>query len=221
MTSPADLRPQIRVSWDAAYRPAARALASAFAADAAWSTELRTERARRVVLQRLMSALTEEAARHGGLLVARAEAKVVGAACVWAPGFHPTPRPSALYLLAGAAIVRHAGLRTLRLLQRWRLLQRADPERHHWHLALIGVAPRWQRAGVGSLLMEAYLQRVRDAGGTAYLETSRPELVEWYGRSGFEVREQLLLPGLRTAWTMWRAPSDHEPADVRAISAPV
>ena len=160
-----------------------------------------------MVLARLLSVLTAEAATHRGLLIARAEGEVVGAACVWMPAFHPAPRPTRLYLLAGAAIVRHAGLRTLRVLERWRAVQRADPAANHWHLAMLGVQPSSQGRGIGTTLMTAYLHRVDEANGAAYLETGRPELVAWYARFGFGVRDELVLPGGRTAWTMWREPA--------------
>lgn len=207
MESAAEARRNLEISWGDPHRPAARALQRAFAADPAWSAELRTPRARSVVLARLLSVLAAEAAEHGGLLIAQADGQMVGAACVWTPGFHPTPRLTSMYFLAGAAIIRHAGLRTLRLLQRWRAVQRADPAAAHWHLALLGVEPRWQRRGVGNALMAAYLRRVDSANGAAYLETGRPELLAWYSQFGFHGRAKLALSGRRTAWTMWREPA--------------
>ena len=203
----AGVRPDLEVSWEDSHHRAARVLVSAFAADPSWSSELRTPRARQVVLARLLSVLTVEAAAHRGLLIARDDREVVGAACVWMPGFHPTPRPTGLYLVAGVAIVRHAGIRTLRVLQRWRAVQRADPAAEHWHLAMLGVQPSWQGRGVGTSLVTAYLRRVDEAHGAAYLETGRLELVAWYARFGFGVRDELVLPGGRTAWTMWREPA--------------
>ena len=129
------------------------------------------------MLTRLHSVLAAEAAEHGGMLIAQADGKVVGAACVWMPGFHPRPRPTSPYLRAGAAVVRYAGIRTLAVLQRRRAVQSADPAAEHWHLALLGVEPCWQRRGVGTALMAAYLRRVDGAHGAAYLKTGRPELL--------------------------------------------
>ena len=204
-------RPTLDVTWADQHRSAARALLGAFVTDPSWSAELRTPRGREVVLARLLSTLAAEAAEHGGLLIARADAKVVGAACVWTPGFHPKPRPTSNYFLAGAAILRHTGFRSVPLIQRWRAVQRADPAAEHWHLALLGVDPTWQGRGVGSSLMSAYLRRVDSADGAAYLETGRGELLTWYSRFGFEVHDELTLPGARTAWTMWREPAGKLP----------
>ena len=194
----------IDLAWANRPREAAIVLLRAFAADPGWSASLLAPPAQRRVLARLLPAMTDDAAGRGGLLTATVEQQVIGAACVWAPGYHPTPWLSRRYLLAGAEIVRQAGTGSLALLGRWRAMSAADPAAEHWHLALLGVDPTWQRLGVGRSLVSAIVDRVSAAHGAAYLETNRPELVGWYAAAGFAVRSELVLGPSRVVWTMWR-----------------
>lgn len=57
----------------------------------------------------------------------------------------------------------------------------------HWYLLTIGVEPNRQRAGVGSQLLSAGLQRADAAGLPCYLETANPDNLAFYRRHGFEV----------------------------------
>lgn len=59
--------------------------------------------------------------------------------------------------------------------------------------------------GVGRALLDAFLIRVDERGAPDYLETTRPELVTWYGTWGFEVRDRVVVTGGAPTWTMWRA----------------
>lgn len=204
-------RPTVRIASvaDIEQRAAAAdALAAAFQMDPSWSMVVRDPGTRRSVLTTALSALTADAARRHTLLVALVDGNVVGAAVAWMPGYHPSPFRTPQYVLAAATIVRDAGVATVPLWRRWRAMRTADPTGEpHWHLAVLGVRPDAQHRGIGRALLEAFLKRVEDAGGAAYLETSRPELVAWYAAAGFGVRERLTLPGGATTWTMWRAPT--------------
>jgi len=181
-------------------------LVAAFAADPGWSVVLPAGRARRSVLTAALSALVADGARTDSLLIALLDGGVVGAAIAWRPAYHPSPFRTPRYVIAAATILRAARLATVCLWRRWQAMRTADPRAEpHWHLAVLGVRPDAQHRGVGRALLEAFLERVDNAGGGAYLETSRPELVAWYGAVGFGVRERLTLPGGTTAWTMWRS----------------
>jgi GNAT superfamily N-acetyltransferase len=76
----------------------------------------------------------------------------------------------------------------------------------HWYLAVLGCDPRWQRRGVGTVLIEPVLCRADSDGMCAYLETQREDNLAWYGRFGFEVIEELQPRGCPPMWTMKRAP---------------
>lgn len=58
----------------------------------------------------------------------------------------------------------------------------------HWYLPLIGIDPRHQRRGLGSVLLSQMLAICDEQGLPAYLEATSAECVPLYQRHGFEVR---------------------------------
>jgi GNAT superfamily N-acetyltransferase len=87
-------------------------------------------------------------------------------------------------------------------LSRW---CRLDPEEPHVHLGPIGVAPEVQSQGFGTALMRRYIEYLNQEQAAGYLETDRPENVEFYKRFGFVLRREEVLIGT-PVWYMWRAP---------------
>jgi GNAT superfamily N-acetyltransferase len=83
-----------------------------------------------------------------------------------------------------------------------------DPEEPHVHLGPIGVAPEAQGEGIGSALMNRYIEHIKRQQSAGYLETDRPKNVEFYKKFGFIVRHEEQLIGAPT-WYMWR-PYDGE-----------
>lgn len=83
-----------------------------------------------------------------------------------------------------------------------------DPEEPHVHLGPIGVAPEAQGGGIGSALMNRYIEHIKGQRAAGYLETDRPKNVEFYKKFGFIVRHEEQLIGT-TTWYMWR-PCDGE-----------
>lgn len=80
---------------------------------------------------------------------------------------------------------------------------RLDPDEPHVHLGPIGVAPALQRRGAGSALMQCYVEDLARQNAAGYLETDRPENVEFYQKFGFTVRYEETLIGT-PVWYMWR-----------------
>jgi predicted N-acetyltransferase YhbS len=78
-----------------------------------------------------------------------------------------------------------------------------DPEEFHVHLGPIGVAPEMQGRGVGTALMQLYIDYLERENSAGYLETDRPENVEFYKRFGFVVRRNEELIGAPIFY-MWR-----------------
>jgi GNAT superfamily N-acetyltransferase len=78
-----------------------------------------------------------------------------------------------------------------------------DPEEPHAHLGPIGVSPKAQGQGIGTALMNRYLEHLKQARVAGYLETDRPENVEFYKRFGFVVQHEQELIDTPT-WYMWR-----------------
>lgn len=78
-----------------------------------------------------------------------------------------------------------------------------DPQEPHVHLGPIGVAPGMQRQGIGTALMNRYIEQLEQESAMGYLETDRPENVEFYKKFGFVVNHKEIVIGAPT-WYMWR-----------------
>jgi GNAT superfamily N-acetyltransferase len=81
---------------------------------------------------------------------------------------------------------------------------RLDPEDPHVHLGPIAVAPALQGQGIGSALMQHYVEHLDREKIAGYLETDRAENVAFYKKFGFSVRHSEDVLGSPT-WYMWRA----------------
>jgi GNAT superfamily N-acetyltransferase len=126
-------------------------------------------------------------------------------AALWAPPGH--------WQLPPARLARHAvplfrafGRRLPRALRALTAVERRHPTGPHWYLAVLGTAPHRQGTGVGSALLAPVLARCDDEGVPAYLESSKEANLAFYSRHGFEVTEQITLPGGPPVWAMWREP---------------
>lgn len=115
-----------------------------------------------------------------------AEARVVGVAhWVQAPRCQFSTRESLLML---PTVVKGVGFRSALRVRSWlSVWSKYDPGGHHLHLGPIGVAPELQGRHVGSRLMRRYCEELDRTKLFGYLETDRPENVEFYKRFGFEV----------------------------------
>jgi GNAT superfamily N-acetyltransferase len=101
-------------------------------------------------------------------------------------------------------IVRRTGLSSAVKVVQWSSLwSRRDPRAPHVHLGPIGVLPEAQGRRIGHRLMELYCQEVDGTGEAGYLETDRPENVEFYRRFGFETSGEAVVLGVRN-YFMWR-----------------
>ena len=80
-----------------------------------------------------------------------------------------------------------------------------EPEEPHWHVGPVAVDPAWQGKGVGSKLMQAFVEKLDASGDYAYLETDKPENVTFYRRFGFEIRSEPEFLGVKN-WLMDRHP---------------
>jgi predicted N-acetyltransferase YhbS len=69
-----------------------------------------------------------------------------------------------------------------------------EPSEPVWTLDIVTVEPTEQRGGIGSALVEHGLGLARESRCASFLDTSRPELVPYYARFGFEVDSEADLP---------------------------
>ena len=83
----------------------------------------------------------------------------------------------------------------------------------HYYLSALGVDPDRQGEGIGSALLRPVLAEADARGLPCYLETATGRNVLLYERHGFEVVEELVLPGTDVhGWLMLRAASAAPPA---------
>jgi GNAT superfamily N-acetyltransferase len=157
-----------------------------------------------------MRAVVADSVPHGETWVALADGKAKGVAGWLPPGAYPRPRgrEALMYLRFAPAFLRNRWSRGPEGLRLLGAIDRLHPKEPHWYLAVLGVDPELQHRGVGTRLLEPVLDRCDSEGMPAYLETQKPENVAYYRGRGFEVVEEVRLPGSACppCWTMQREP---------------
>ena len=104
-------------------------------------------------------------------------------------------------------LVRFLGLRTASVLGGLdRMEERHPQDPPHWYLFILGTEPAAQGRGLGSALLDQGLARVDADGMPAYLESSSERNLALYGRHGFEMTSEVVIPGGPRIWPMWREP---------------
>ncbi|MFO0690820.1 MAG: GNAT family N-acetyltransferase [Myxococcota bacterium] len=121
--------------------------------------------------------------------VIRNEGRVVGGFVAVPPGGFPLP---------GASLRRQLGCllwQGARAMDRWGFvsesLRLAHPLEPHWYLAVLGVDPAYQRRGLGTRLLDGLCGLACAEPGPIYLESDRPESVDFYRARGFECLGEL------------------------------
>ena len=112
------------------------------------------------------------------------------------------PPPEQFQAVAGTLFkpVGESVPRVVEWFSRWCQL---DPKEPHVHLGPIGVSPEAQGQGIGTALMNRYIDHLKQERAAGYLETDRSENVEFYKKFDFFVRCEEQLIGVPT-WYMWR-----------------
>ena len=86
-------------------------------------------------------------------------------------------------------------------------IEKLHPSEEHYYLEAIGTHQDAQGTGVGSLIIRTMLDRCDEEGLPAYLESSNPRNVPFYGRHGFEITREIEVgEGAPTVTAMWRTP---------------
>jgi ribosomal protein S18 acetylase RimI-like enzyme len=182
----------------------ARLFAAVFASDPVFSWLTRAGLSRHAALERFfLRILKSRTLPHGETwLTANGLA-----AAAWVPPYSPLSSPSLLDdLRMLPTILRLTGLARLpRGAAMSAAMATAHPDEPCFYLAFIGVAPRLQGAGLGSLLLNRTLARVDAARAGAYLENSNPRNLKLYERAGFSVtREIVARRDAPPLFAMWR-----------------
>ena len=127
------------------------------------------------------------------------------AAAVWLPppGTGQESRWRRLWLLP--PLVRFLGLRTPSVLSGLNRMEERHPhDPPYWYLFILGTEQPAQGQGLGSALLSHMLARIDADGMPAYLESSNERNIALYGRHGFEVTAELVIPSGPRIWLMWR-----------------
>ena len=83
---------------------------------------------------------------------------------------------------------------------------KGHPEEPHWYLPAMGVDPRYQGKGKGSVLLDRSLQGCDPTCDLAYLESTNPVNVPFYQRLGFRVIGTIQIDGSPVLTRMLREP---------------
>jgi len=138
-------------------------------------------------------------------LCARRSAFVVGVLGMAPPGACQPSLPSQLRLLP--AMIRCGPTPTRRMLAWIREWQGRDPKERHWHLGPLAVEGGLQGMGIGSQMMERFRAQMDSGKEVAYLETDKPENVQFYEKFGFKVVDEAQVVGTPN-WFMLRRPRE-------------
>jgi GNAT superfamily N-acetyltransferase len=181
------LAPSIAALADADRQQAIAVLARAFCDNPLNLAVIGERDARRRLRSNLygMRSLLPVAAHHGNILAARVAGRVVGVLISAAPDAYPLPPPPAIQRL------RCLLGQGWRVAARWGRVYDALWAHHPldptWYLGTLGVDPTLHGRGVGTALLERWLERVDREGSAAYLETDLLANVGFYARAGFEL----------------------------------
>ena len=138
----------------------------------------------------------------GDVFVARVDGEVRGCMhFVSSPNCLPAAEEMPLAMANLLKLIGGAKPQVIKWFARW---CRLDPDAPHLHLGPIGVSPEMQGKGLGTALMDRYIERLNRDKLAGYLETDRPENVRFYEKFGFRVMREEQLIGVPT-WYMWRA----------------
>lgn len=182
-----------------------RVLARAFHDDPVMMWMLPDPTARARALPMMFAAMT----RHhylpgGGAEVVSQDCAIAGSTLWDPPGRWKTSRREALLMMP--TVVRAFRSRVQLAQTVMRTLIQNHPAQPHWYLTFIGTDPSVRGTGLGQALMRSRLERCDDDHAPAYLEATKPDLISFYSRFGFEVTGEIRLPNGPKLWPMWRNP---------------
>jgi len=183
----------------------ARVLARAFHDDPVMMWMLPDPAARARALPKMFATMARRRYLAGGGAEVIDHCGAIAASALWdGPGRWKTTRTEAL--LMTPALLWGFRSRITRTDTVMRETTKNHPTEPHWYLMSIGTDPSSRRCGLGDVLMRSRLERCDAERYPAYLEATKPELLQFYSRFGFEVTGEIELPNGPKLWSMWRPP---------------
>ena len=175
---------------------AAEVLARAFFDDPLISWWIPDDERRRKSLPWFMSAPTKLGLKSGE--VETTSGTIEGAAVWLAPGKTTISPVDMLFAGMMLAPFKIGWTGFQRLMKTMNIVEKAHKQHvpeDHWYLAVLGVDPPRQGQGIGSALMQPVLAKADATHLPAYLETQKEINVSLYRKHGFDVVEEMDLPG--------------------------
>jgi GNAT superfamily N-acetyltransferase len=105
----------------------------------------------------------------------------------------------------------------LRGIQIEEALHKIHPKEPHWYLSVIGTDTLHRGKGVGPALLQPILKICDEQGLPAYLESSNQLNISFYIRHGFEILQDVIIPGGPTLWPMLRQPRNRDGDPLQGI----
>lgn len=197
------------IAGDAQAEPICAMLTRSFEADPVFDWWLRPDEKRAAARRLLFDVLVgEDSIEEGSTFVALGPEGRAAACAVWLP-FETAVAQMTLWeqMALFPQMLRLTGWRRLpRVLALMGALERHHPrtEPHHY-LFFLGVDPAHQGQGLGSIILEASLNRLSPQGLPCYLENSNPRNTPLYQRHGFVPGEAFRpRPDAPPMLPMWR-----------------
>jgi ribosomal protein S18 acetylase RimI-like enzyme len=157
------------------------------------------------LLEPCMRGFTEAVLRFGFAEVVRDGDDVVAVALCFGPGRFPPPFRSQFTMAKGP--IRAGLARAWRFARIDQEMRRRHPHYRHWYLWFLGVEPKRQGQGLGSMLLSALSERAAKDGVACYLETDKQSSVRLYERHGYAVESEEILKGIDLKMWFMRRPA--------------
>ena len=179
----------------------ATTLARAFFDDPVFRWAYPDDTRRREVLPGIFSVFTEAFQRHDEIYLVGP----VSGAALWAPpGQAPVDEEHADEF--DQRLERAAGADGERFFELAGMVDEHHPHGSYYYLQLLGVQPKSQGRGIGSVLLDDMLERCDREGVRAYLDATSPQNKRLYERHGFRASGEFAPEGGPPLWPMWREP---------------
>lgn len=137
-------------------------------------------------------------------------AAVLGA---FAPYEYPPSFLSSLRLLPGllrmvSGSLKYSSLATMKKIKGlMRVAESMRPLQPYWYILVVGVDPRYQGRNFGGRILGGIIEKAEGQGVRIYLECSNPRSLDFYGKHGFEVVQEIVpFAGGPPIWGVERKP---------------
>lgn len=148
-------------------------------------------------VRRIYRGAVESALLSGHVYIVRRKGVIAGAAIAYSPDSKVMPLArNAIH----TATVFLSGVRAAFVYgQHSRHVAKLIPNDPHWRLYFVGVAPNYQREGIGKALVRHFNRLADKDGVPSYLVTAREDHVPFYSAQGYNVTNVSAVPRVEDA----------------------